>query len=46
VVGSGAGARLFEEAGERFHYVVVDIPPLCALVDAKAIAPYVNDFDA
>jgi polysaccharide biosynthesis transport protein len=42
---SSARVRDFlKMAGEHFHYIVVDIPPLCALVDAKAIAPYVNSF--
>ena len=44
VLGSARVRDFLKMAGERFHYIVVDIPPLCALVDAKAIAPYVNDF--
>ena len=44
VLGSARMRDFLKTAGERFHYVVVDIPPLCALVDAKAIAPYVDSF--
>jgi succinoglycan biosynthesis transport protein ExoP len=44
VLGSARVRDFLKMAGERFHYIVVDIPPLCALVDAKAIAPYVNEF--
>jgi polysaccharide biosynthesis transport protein len=44
VLGSARMRDFLKMAGERFHYIVVDIPPLCALVDAKAIAPYVNSF--
>jgi succinoglycan biosynthesis transport protein ExoP len=29
---------------DRFKYIVIDLPPLGALVDAKAIAPFVNNF--
>jgi polysaccharide biosynthesis transport protein len=44
VLGAARMGDFLRAAGEHFHYVVVDIPPLCALVDAKAIAPYVNSF--
>jgi polysaccharide biosynthesis transport protein len=44
VLGSARMRDFLKAAGEHFHYIVVDIPPLCALVDAKAIAPYVTSF--
>ena len=44
VLGSARMGDFLRAAGEHFHYVVVDIPPICALVDAKAIAPYVDSF--
>jgi polysaccharide biosynthesis transport protein len=44
VLGSVGMRDFLKAAGQRFHYIVVDIPPLCALVDAKAIAPYVTSF--
>jgi polysaccharide biosynthesis transport protein len=44
VLGSMRMRDFLRAAGEHFQYIVVDLPPLCALVDAKAIAPYVNSF--
>lgn len=44
VLGSTRMRDFLRAAGEHFQYIVVDLPPLCALVDAKAIAPYVNSF--
>jgi polysaccharide biosynthesis transport protein len=44
VLGSERMRDFLKAAGEHFQYIVVDLPPLCALVDATAIAPYVNSF--
>src|SRR5262245_14212169 len=44
VLGSARMRDFLKAAGEHFHHIVVDIPPLCALADAKAIAPYVTSF--
>jgi polysaccharide biosynthesis transport protein len=44
VLGSARMRDFLKAAGEHFEYIVVDLPPLCALVDATAIAPYVNSF--
>lgn len=44
VLGSARMRDFLKVAGEHFQYIVVDLPPLCALVDATAIAPYVNSF--
>jgi polysaccharide biosynthesis transport protein len=44
VLGSERMRDFLKTAGEHFQYIVVDLPPLCALVDAKAIAPYVDSF--
>ena len=44
VLGSARMRDFVQTASEYFKYIVVDLPPLCALVDAKAIAPYVDSF--
>jgi polysaccharide biosynthesis transport protein len=44
VLGSARMRDFLKAASEHFQYIVVDLPPLCALVDGKAIAPYVNSF--
>lgn len=35
---------LLREAAEKFEYIILDLPPLSPLVDARAIAPYVDGF--
>ena len=35
---------LLKEASEKFEYVILDLPPLSPLVDARAIAPYIDGF--
>jgi succinoglycan biosynthesis transport protein ExoP len=35
---------LLREAAEKFDYIILDLPPLSPLVDARAIAPYVDGF--
>lgn len=45
LLGSEAAGRLItEQAAQSFEYVVIDLPPLSALVDAKAISPFVSSF--
>jgi polysaccharide biosynthesis transport protein len=44
VLGSKRMQSFLKSAGEHFNYIVIDLPPLGALVDAKAIAPYVDSF--
>ena len=44
VLGSDKMRGFLRMAEERFKYIVVDLPPLGALVDASAIAPYVSSF--
>ncbi|AZO10045.1 MULTISPECIES: polysaccharide biosynthesis tyrosine autokinase [unclassified Mesorhizobium] len=42
---SSAGMRRFlDNAKETFEYIVVDLPPLGPVVDAKAFAPFVDGF--
>ncbi|WP_157019512.1 polysaccharide biosynthesis tyrosine autokinase [Mesorhizobium xinjiangense] len=42
---SGSGMRdLLEDARNSFHYVVVDLPPLAPVIDAKAFAPLADGF--
>jgi succinoglycan biosynthesis transport protein ExoP len=42
---SGRGlARLIEEARASFDYIVVDLPPLGPVIDAKAFAPLADGF--
>jgi succinoglycan biosynthesis transport protein ExoP len=44
VLGCARMRDFLRTAGEHFQYIVVDLPPLGALVDGKAIAPCVNSF--
>lgn len=42
---SGPGmAELIESASERFDYIILDLPPLAPVIDAKAAAPLVDGF--
>lgn len=44
---SSAGMRrLIDEARKQFDYIVVDLPPLAPVVDAKAFAPQADGFIA
>lgn len=36
--------KLIEAASTQFDYIVIDLPPLGALVDARAIEPIVPNF--
>lgn len=44
LLGSANMARVLEEAKSQFDYVVVDLPPLGAIIDAKAFAHRVDAF--
>jgi polysaccharide biosynthesis transport protein len=44
VLGSKEMDAFLKRANEYFQYVIIDLPPLEALVDAKAIAPLVDSF--
>ena len=42
---SGSGMReLLEDAAKSFDYIIVDLPPLGPVVDAKAFAPLADGF--
>jgi succinoglycan biosynthesis transport protein ExoP len=42
---SSAGMRrLLDEARQSFEYIIVDLPPLGPVVDAKAFAPFADGF--
>jgi succinoglycan biosynthesis transport protein ExoP len=36
--------RLLAAAAKQFEYIVIDLPPLVSLVDARAIAPFIAHF--
>ncbi|RWM27469.1 polysaccharide biosynthesis tyrosine autokinase [Mesorhizobium sp.] len=44
LLGSAGMRRFIENARETFEYVIVDLPPLGPVVDAKAFAPLVDGF--
>ncbi|MEW6630477.1 MAG: polysaccharide biosynthesis tyrosine autokinase [Pseudomonadota bacterium] len=44
LLGSAGMRRFIENAKETFEYIVVDLPPLGPVVDAKAFAPLVDGF--
>jgi polysaccharide biosynthesis transport protein len=44
VLGSKRMDEFLRRASEYFQYIVIDLPPLGALVDAKAIAPLIDGF--
>lgn len=44
LLSSGGMRRFIENAKETFEYIVVDLPPLGPVVDAKAFAPLVDGF--
>lgn len=44
LLASPAMGGILEQLRERFDYVVVDLPPLGAVVDARAIAPRIDAF--
>ncbi|SFN70553.1 succinoglycan biosynthesis transport protein ExoP [Mesorhizobium sp. NFR06] len=44
LLGSAGMRRFIDNAKETFEYIVVDLPPLGPVVDAKAFAPLVDGF--
>ncbi|RTM01916.1 MAG: polysaccharide biosynthesis tyrosine autokinase [Hyphomicrobiales bacterium] len=44
LLGSAGMRRFIENAKETFEYIIVDLPPLGPVVDAKAFAPMVDGF--
>ena len=44
IVGSVPMKKLFEKLRECYDYIVVDLPPLAPIVDARAATPLVNSF--
>ncbi|NUS19267.1 MAG: polysaccharide biosynthesis tyrosine autokinase [Mesorhizobium sp.] len=44
LLGSAGMRRFIENAKETFEYIIVDLPPLGPVVDAKAFAPLVDSF--
>ncbi|MGX8010503.1 polysaccharide biosynthesis tyrosine autokinase [Mesorhizobium sp. ORM8.1] len=44
LLGSAGMRRFVENAKETFEYIIVDLPPLGPVVDAKAFAPLVDGF--
>jgi succinoglycan biosynthesis transport protein ExoP len=44
LLGSAGMRRFIENARETFEYIIVDLPPLGPVVDAKAFAPLVDRF--
>jgi succinoglycan biosynthesis transport protein ExoP len=44
LVGSGRMQAVLSSLSERFDYVIIDLPPLGATVDARAISPFIDCF--
>lgn len=44
LLGSAGMRRFIDNAKETFEYIIVDLPPLGPVVDAKAFAPLVDGF--
>jgi succinoglycan biosynthesis transport protein ExoP len=44
ILGFSGTAALFEVLREYFDYVIVDLPPLAPVVDARAVAPMIDAF--
>jgi succinoglycan biosynthesis transport protein ExoP len=44
LLSSARMGRILEVARNQFDYVVVDLPPIAPLIDARAIAPHVDCF--
>ncbi|MDR3471993.1 MAG: polysaccharide biosynthesis tyrosine autokinase [Devosia sp.] len=44
LLGSAAFAALLDEARQRYDYVILDLPPVAAVVDARAVSPQVDAF--
>ena len=44
LLGSAAFAGLLQEARRRYDYVILDLPPVAAVVDARAVSPQIDAF--
>jgi succinoglycan biosynthesis transport protein ExoP len=44
VLGSAAFAAVLDEARRNYEYVILDLPPIGAVVDARAVSPQVDAF--
>jgi succinoglycan biosynthesis transport protein ExoP len=44
ILRSAGMERLLAAAAKQFEYIVIDLPPLVSLVDARAIAPFIAHF--
>ena len=44
LLSSGAFAALLEETRRRYDYVILDLPPIAAVVDARAVSPQIDAF--
>jgi len=44
LLGSAAFAALLQEARRHYDYVILDLPPVAAVVDARAVSPQVDAF--
>lgn len=44
LLGSAAFAAVLEEARRHYEYVILDLPPIGAVVDARAVSPQVDAF--
>ena len=44
LLGSAAFAGVLQEARRRYDYVILDLPPVAAVVDARAVSPQIDAF--
>ncbi|HTJ58450.1 MAG TPA: polysaccharide biosynthesis tyrosine autokinase [Devosiaceae bacterium] len=44
LLGSAAFAMLLEAARRHYEYIILDLPPVAAVVDARAVSPQVDAF--
>jgi succinoglycan biosynthesis transport protein ExoP len=44
LLGSATFAALLEEARKHYEYIILDLPPIAAVVDARAVSPQVDAF--
>jgi len=44
LLGSGTFAALLDAARRQYEYIILDLPPVAAVVDARAVSPQVDAF--